>query len=121
MYPERKFWLLERCMHPRRDGEPSPEAALFRRFAESFPENRSSRWVCDVPTARFLDKLLNGEASLVEGPSSDGGYRFLRMPADVKYQVVYYFLGLTWFDMWVSVERILPSGEGEVANVSFCF
>ena len=86
-------------MHPPRDGEPSPEAALFSRFAESFPENRGSR---------YLDKLLNGEASLVEGPFSDGRYRFLGMPANVKYQVVYYFLGLTWLICG------LPSGEGEV-------
>jgi hypothetical protein len=64
--------------------------------------------------------IMNGKASLVEGPSSDGGYRFTRMPDGVNHQVVYRQLGLNWFGMHVSVERILPGVEEEVTTVSFC-
>lgn len=78
MYPPCKFALLERYMNPPRGFEvPSPEEAIFRQFAEAFPENRGSRHVCSVPTALYLEELLEGEKRLVEGPGEDGGYRFI--------------------------------------------
>lgn len=118
MYPNAQYWLLAEYSRPRAAHEPTAEQCIYRLHASMYPENRGEGRDYDAATRDYIAKVLRGEESIMYGPTPDGGYGFVRMPDEVNYQAVYWELGLTWFGMPVTVERMLPHKEEEVTTVS---